>query len=92
MDLKNVNVLQDWDKWKIALSKAVNFSENIGISEEIIDGIAFNVGSFLSAIVDPENREERLLHELWKVGTKEEKKVLARLIVKLVKNESSNNK
>lgn len=92
MDLKNVDVLHDWDKWKVALSKAVNLGENIGMSEEIIDGLAYSVGSFLSAIVDPENREERLLHELWKVGSKEDRKVLSKLIVKLVKSENVNNK
>ncbi|MEG0774324.1 DUF3243 domain-containing protein [Clostridium sp.] len=91
MDLKNVDVLHDWDKWKVALSKAVNLGENIGMSEEIIDGLAYGVGSFLSAIVDPENREERLLHELWKVGSKEDRKVLSKLIVKLVKSENVNN-
>jgi Protein of unknown function (DUF3243) len=92
MDLKNVDMLQDWDKWKITLSKAVNFSEHLGISEEVVEGLAYNVGTFLSAIVDPENREERLLHELWKVGSKEDRKVLSKLIVKLVKSENVNNK
>lgn len=86
MDLKNIDVLQDWDKWKVTLSKAINLGENLGMSEGTIDTIAYNVGNFLSAIVDPENREERLLHELWKVGCKEERKVLARLIVKSLRN------
>lgn len=88
MDLKNLDVLHDWDKWKTALSKAINIGENMGMSDQTIDTIAYNIGSFLSAIVDPENREERLLHELWKVGSKEDRKILAKLIVKLIKNEA----
>jgi hypothetical protein len=87
MDLKNISILKDWDKWTETVGKTVNFSESLGINEVSIDFIAYQIGKILTAVVDPENREERLLQQLWKVGNAEERKNLARLIVKLSKAE-----
>ena len=87
MDLKNSETLSDWNKWKSTLSKAVNFGELIGLSEGTIDKIAYKIGNMLTAAVDPENREERLLQELWKVGDDEDRKVLSKLIVKMLETD-----
>ncbi len=87
MDLKNISILKDWDKWTETVGKTVNFSESLGINEGSIDFIAYQIGKILTAVVDPENREERLLQQLWKVGNAEERKNLAKLIVKLSKAE-----
>jgi len=84
VDFENSKTLSDWEKWKKTLSKAVNMGEAVGMSEKTIDNIAYRVGNFLSSSVDPENKEERLLQELWKVGGDEERKVLAKLIVNMV--------
>lgn len=84
MDLKNVKTLSDWDAWKNTLSKAVNLGEAVGLSEKTIDNVAYKIGNTLSAAVDPENREERVLQELWKVGDDSDRKTLAKLIVKMV--------
>lgn len=80
----NVDRLKDWEKWKETLGKAVNLGTTVGMNESTINSIAFKIGNMLTAAVDPENREERLLQQLWKIGDEEERKVLARLIVKLV--------
>lgn len=87
MDLKNISILKDWDKWTETLGKTVSFSESLGINEGSIDFIAYQIGKILTAVVDPENREERLLQQLWKVGNAKERKNLAKLIVKLSKAE-----
>ena len=87
MDLKNISILKDWEEWKMSLGKLVNFSESIGMSDTVIDSAAYQVGRILTSVVDPENREERLLQQLWRSGTPEERKVLAKLVVKLVKND-----
>lgn len=87
MDFENSKTLSEWDKWKSALSKAVNLGEAVGLSEETIDKLVYRVGNTLTAAVDPENREERVLQELWKVGDDRERKTLAKLIVKMVETD-----
>jgi hypothetical protein len=84
MDLKNSETLSDWGKWKSALAKAVNVGETMGLEEKTIDKMAYRVGNVLSAAVDPENREERVLQELWKAGDDQDRKVLAKLVVNIV--------
>lgn len=84
MDLENSQTLSDWDKWRNTLSKAVNIGEAVGLSEKTIDNVAYRVGNTLTAAVDPENREGRVLQELWKVGDDSDRKTLAKLIVKMV--------
>lgn len=87
MDLRSSETLGDWDKWKNVLSKAINIGEAVGLSEKTIDNIAYRVGNTLTATVDPENREERVLQELWKVGDDSDRKTLAKLIVKVIETD-----
>lgn len=77
-------VLSTFEKWKQFLSDRVNAAENIGMGEETISKLAFQIGEFLSNKVDPENTEERVLKDLWDVADETEKKTIARLMVKLV--------
>lgn len=88
MEINKVESFNKWTKWKETLAKAVNLGEAVGMSEETIDKVAYRIGSFLSAAVDPENREQRLLKELWKVGSDEDRKTLAKLIVKMVESDT----
>ena len=75
----------NWDEWKENLGKAVEFGENIGLSNNSINNIAEKVGSFLANHVEPTNEEERLLKELWDIGNQHDKHVLAKLVVKMTK-------
>lgn len=77
-------VLETFEKWKTFLAERVNQAQAIGMSDETISQLAFQIGEFLDQKVDPQNNEERLLKDLWDVGTEEERKTLARLMVKLV--------
>lgn len=77
-------VLKVFDKWKEFLAERVNQAEHAGMSEETISKLAFQIGEFLSNKIDPENTQERVLKELWDAGNEEEKRTLARLMVKLV--------
>lgn len=87
MDFENSKTLSDWDKWKSTLAKAVNTGEAMGLSQSSVEGIGFRIGNMLSAYVDPENREERLLQELWKSGDDSDRKALSRMIVRIVQND-----
>jgi len=88
MELKNIDSFNDWEKWKKTLAKAVNIGEAVGLSEETIDKIGYRIGNILSATVDPENREQRVLQELWKVGDENDRKTLSKVIVKMVQNDN----
>lgn len=88
MEFKNSETLGEWDKWKHTLAKAVNLGQTVGLSEKTIDNIAYRVGNMLSASVDPENREQRVLQELWKVGDDNDRKTLSKLIVKMVETDT----
>lgn len=83
LEIHNDN-FNDWNKWKSTLHKAVNLGETIGLSEDTIEGIGTKIGNILSANVDPENREQRVLQELWKVGDDDDRKILSKMIVKMV--------
>ncbi len=80
-------VLETFEKWKHFLAERVGQAQKAGLSDESISKLAFQIGDFLSDKVDPENREERLLKELWDVADETEKRMIARLMVKLVDEE-----
>jgi hypothetical protein len=79
-----MSVLDTFEKWKTFLAKRVEQAKMTGMSEQAIAALAYQVGEYLAAEIDPKNGEERLLQQLWACGTDEEQKVLARLMVKLV--------
>jgi len=80
-------VLDTFDKWKSFLSDRVAQAKATGMSDGVLTQLAYQVGEFLDK-VDPKNGEERLMKELWSVGTDEEKKVLAALLVKFVEQKA----
>ncbi|MVO99091.1 MULTISPECIES: DUF3243 domain-containing protein [Paenibacillus] len=80
-------VLTVFDKWKEFLAQRVDQAEKVGLDDEKISKLAYQIGEFLADKVDPENGEERVLKELWDAGDESERKVMARLMVKLVNKE-----
>ncbi|MFC0215678.1 DUF3243 domain-containing protein [Paenibacillus chartarius] len=79
-------VLEVFDKWKAFLGDRVQAAEKAGFNDESIAQIAFQIGGFLADKVDPENKEERVLKELWDVADDQERKAIAKVMVKLAKN------
>jgi hypothetical protein len=79
-------VLSNFATWKHFLAERVSHAKKIGMTEETIASLAFEIGSFLDEKVDPKNEEERVLKELWDAGDEAERKTLAGLMVKLVQN------
>lgn len=78
-----MKLLDDWNKWKNTLGKAVDAGETIGMSDKTITNMAEKVGTFLSNHIDPHNDEERLLKELWDAADERDREVLAKLVVKI---------
>lgn len=77
-------VLETFDKWKQFLSERIDQAQSVGMNDEMISKLAFQIGEFLEDKVDPKNNEERLLQELWRAGSEDERKSLARMMVKMV--------
>jgi len=82
--MRSMSVLTVFEKWKEFLADKVTQAERQGMSDDAISKVAFHIGDFLAKQVDPKNVEERLLKDLWDVGSEEERKTIARLMVKLV--------
>jgi predicted restriction endonuclease len=80
----NTPVLESFEQWKQFLSQRVNEAKSAGASEQTIANAAAGIGSFLAQKVDPRNREQRLLKELWDCGTQDERNALASVITKMV--------
>lgn len=77
-------VTPEMDQFKSVLLRAVGLAQGIGLSEDTITSLTTGLGSFLSRFADPADREQRLLKELWDVGSESEQRTLARLIAKMV--------
>jgi len=91
MEQKNLEMIEDFDKWKSTLHKLVHVSEIVGMKEDTVTDLAKKMGDYLANHVDPENREQRLLKQLWEVGTQEERHILAHLMFKMVETEYHGN-
>ncbi|RBP96255.1 uncharacterized protein DUF3243 [Cytobacillus firmus] len=81
---KKDEILSSFDGFKEYLSGKVSLGQKMGMDEEQLANTAQKVGDYLASKEDPRNREEKLLQELWKVGTEEEKHKLSHMLVKLV--------
>jgi hypothetical protein len=79
------SVVKNFDTWKKFLGNRVVQAEKMGMSEETISKLAFEIGEFLDQKVDPSNYSNRAIKELWDVGTDAEKHTIAALMVRLAK-------
>ncbi|EFM13127.1 MULTISPECIES: DUF3243 domain-containing protein [Paenibacillus] len=77
-------VLTNFDSWKQFLAERMEQGKKMGLSEDTIANLAYEIGSFLDERVDPKNDEQRILKEIWDAGDEEERKTLARMMCKLV--------
>ncbi|MDF2628659.1 MAG: hypothetical protein K0R39_2490 [Symbiobacteriaceae bacterium] len=77
-------VLENFDQWKEFLSKQISNAKSAGASDESIVNAATRIGNFLADKVDPRNREQRLLKELWDRGTEDERHALMSMTTKML--------
>ncbi len=82
----DASILKNFDSWKKFLGNRVVQAEKLGMSEDTISKLAFEIGEFLDQKVDPANSQNRAIKELWDVGNDEEKQTIAKLMVRLAKN------
>lgn len=79
-------VLDQFDNWKHFLKDRISQGKKSGLTDETINNLAYEIGSFLDERVDPKNDEQRVLKELWDVGNEQERHTIAKLMVKLSEN------
>jgi hypothetical protein len=84
-----MSVLDNFGQWKEFLGDRLSRAENQGMNQDSVADLATEVGGYLASHVDPKNEEEKLLAELWSVGSEEEKHAVANMMVKLVQNEGA---
>ncbi|CAM3948208.1 DUF3243 domain-containing protein [Cohnella lubricantis] len=81
-------VMSNFSAWKKFLGDRVEAAKAMGISEDAIAKLAYEIGEFLDNKVDPKNEEQRVLKELWDIGDESERKTMARMMVKLAERNS----
>lgn len=77
----------EMEDFKSVLVRAVGLAKGVGLSDDTVTAVASRLGDVLSRFVDPSDREQRLLKELWDVADESEQKTLARLVTKMVVEE-----
>ena len=77
------SVLDQFESWKKFLKDRVAQGKNMGLSEDTISNLAYEIGSFLDERVDPKNEEQAVLKQLWEVGDENDRHTIAKLMVKL---------
>lgn len=79
-----VAVGQSFENWKEFLSRGVEVARTAGVNDQDIAAVAKRFGDYLAKNVNPANREQKLLADLWAKGTEEEQQALANMIRKMV--------
>ena len=78
-------ILENFNQFKQYLSEKVELGEKMGLSEEKLAKTTELVANYLAKHEEPRNREENLLMELWKSGSKEEQHMLSHMLLKMVR-------
>ncbi|WP_409304496.1 DUF3243 domain-containing protein [Peribacillus sp. SCS-155] len=78
------DILRSFEEFRTYLEKRLDLAKNIGLNNEQLAKIGEKVADYLAEKVEPRNREEKLLQELWISGNEGERHMLAHLLVKLV--------
>ncbi|MFB2350288.1 DUF3243 domain-containing protein [Priestia megaterium] len=82
---KKENILSSFNEFKTYLGDKVTKGEKLGLNDDQLTLGAKKIADYLAKHEEPQNEEQYLLHQLWKVGNEEEKHHLAHMLVKLVK-------
>lgn len=79
-----MSTLENFQEWKNFLSERVNQAQNLGMDNQSINEIAYELGDYLAKDINPQNEQELLLRDLWKVADQSQQQTMAELMVKLV--------
>lgn len=80
---KKEEILQHLDSFKNYLGNQVQKGEKLGLGEKALSKGAKRVADYLAEHEEPQNREQKVLNEMWNVANKEEREHMAHVLVKL---------
>ncbi|MBC7335854.1 MAG: DUF3243 domain-containing protein [Clostridia bacterium] len=72
-----------FDQWVNTLSTALDRAKALGMSPDMIQRSAVEVGNYLYSTVDPDVPENRVLKAMWEVANEPEKEAIASTLVRL---------
>lgn len=78
-------ILENFNRFKQYLADKIEIGENLGLSDEKLAKTTELVANYLAKHEEPRNREENLLMELWKSGSKEEQHMLSHMLLEMVR-------
>lgn len=76
-----------WENYKRSLGEAMEFANEMGISDEQITAFAQQFGDYLAKNVNPDIPENQSLKELWEVASPEEQQAIASAMIKVSKQQ-----
>ena len=79
-----MSVLDNFNDWKSFLNQRVDQAQQMGMDDKTISNLAYQIGDYLAAQVDPKNNEERLLKDLWEASNEQQQEILAQVMVNYV--------
>lgn len=82
---KKDEILSDFETFKEFLGNKVAMGKKMGLTEEQLALATQKVADFLAKYEHPRNQEEKLLQELWRAGSEDERHMLSHMLIKLVR-------
>lgn len=76
--------INTFEEWMDTLAEALKDAKEMGMSEELLEKGAVKMGEFLAQNIHPDVPENRFLKDLWEISNEEEKRLLARMMIKYV--------
>ena len=78
--LSGGDFIKDWEQWKKTVGEAIKTARKLGMPDKLIEVASVKVGDFLTRRICAESPEEKLIKELWDVGSPDDRKVLGKLL------------
>lgn len=75
----------DTKKWKQKLNKAIDYSQKTNIPESILEKIVKSMIGFTVSTTSPDTESEKLFYDMWKNADKDEKNLLTKTLIRLIK-------
>ena len=87
--MKGMNKLHkiyiDTQSWKKKLNKAIIYSQESNIPDPVLERIAKSIINFTISSTSPDTESERMFYDMWKKADNQEKKVLTKMLIKIIK-------
>lgn len=87
--MKGMNKLHkiyiDTQSWKKKLNKAITYSQESNIPDSVLERIAKSIINFTISSTSPDTESERMFYDMWKKADNQEKKVLTKMLIKIIK-------